>query len=257
MKKSFVILVSLLSFTSSSFAGFEGFDFDDDPSKPVTHAGALLIKRYPQNSPDSMGDQVCMVVGHDCIFDCFAPPAGGVEKSKDFEMKEEKPYYSSLKTLIREVLEETGGLVKLSHATLENTPKLYSKKFHDLLAVVHDNTFSCMGLTRSVQQSCAARDKGAEWKEMDRYDVLPINNVLSVAKIMKTHFDKGGNINNLPNEILSPRKSNGNQTPLVWVETRLKTKVEFCAYYMGAIADTLSQFREILMQNNPDYNFVD
>ena len=248
MKSSVVVLslLSLLSFTNSCFAGFQGFDFEDNPSKPVGHAGALLIKKYPQNHPDGAGEQACLLVGHDKNLNNYAPPAGSVESTLDIEIRDGATYYSSLKTIQREVLEETGGLVHLNDEVLKTLPMLYSSKFHDLLAVVRDDTFSCIALIHSVRNALADLNKSDAWKEMDDYNVLPVDNVITVAQVMKTHFDNGGNINNLPESILSPRKSNHFNTPLVYINTRLGHRVEFCAYYMGAIADTLPQFQDIL-----------
>lgn len=248
MFKKFTILAFGLIFCNLCCAGFEDFDYQDIPSQQVTHAGALLIKKYPENHPDGHGEQLCVLLGHDRNFDTYAPPAGSVEKNIDYVLINDKKYYSSYKTLQREVLEETGGLVCLSDDVIENSPMIYSPNFQDLLAIVRDDTLSCAKLCQSVQQSIADNSKDAGWKEMDRYCTFPVNAIIATAQIMKTHFDQGGTINNLPSSILSNRKANLSNTPLVLVNCRGSGKLEVDAYYMAAIADTLPQFQEIIQK---------
>ncbi|MBA3813327.1 MAG: hypothetical protein H0X26_02360 [Alphaproteobacteria bacterium] len=246
MKRSLLLVLSLVSFTSLCLAGFNDFDFEDNPSQPVGRAGAFLLTRYAYNHTDGHGEQVCLLMGHDKNFNSYAPPSGHTERAKDTEIRNSKIYYSSFKALQREVLEETGGLIHLSDQDLQTAPMLYSSKFKNLLAVVYDENISCDALNKSVQVSLNDPNKDNSWKEMDSYSALPLDNVLCAAQIMKDHFDAGGNIDNLPNAILSPRKSALGNTPLVYVKDRTGKSLELCAYYLGTIADALPKFRTII-----------
>lgn len=242
----FIISVICLNFFNICWSDFDDFEFQGNPLQKVTHAGALLIKKYPANHPDGHGEEFCILLGHDCNLDSYAPPAGSVDKNKDFCIYDGKKYYLSYKALQREVLEETGGAVFLSDEYLAKCPVLYSQLMQDVLAVVRDDTLSCANLLQAVQKTLVDPSKDKDWKEMDNYCTFPVNEVIATAQVMKEHFDKGGTINNLPEIILSKRKTNYQNSPLVWVTCRGGGRLEVDAYYMAAIADTLPQFRQIV-----------
>ncbi|OJW53426.1 MAG: hypothetical protein BGO67_01630 [Alphaproteobacteria bacterium 41-28] len=253
--KKIVLLILFLNIISFQlcFSSFDGFDYQDDPTQPVTHAGALLVKKYPVDHPDGFGEQFCMLMGHDRYLNSWAPASGSVDGGKDFEVRNGRNFYLSTKTMQREVLEETGGCVDLTTVAIAEDSMIYSPRFRDLLGVVRDDTFSCEALNLSVQQSIADPLRDVGWKEMDQYDAFPVSDIIQTARIMKTHFDNRRDLNNnlsaslltLPPSILSPRRSLID-TPLVYVNNRSHQRKEICAYYMGAIADALPQLENIL-----------
>ncbi len=250
--KLFITLVFIFSyFHTQGWTGLseEGFFYQGDPARPVKHAGAILLKQYPHDAPDGVGEQLCMLVVFDKNLHHWTVPAGGVDAALDYVKQGDKKLFSPLKTVRREVLEETAGALYLREKYLESCPTLYSSKFHDLLAVTRDDSLSCAALSACTKRASENVDLSKCWRESKGANVVPVSELLRVGGIMQAHFRAGGDIKNLPSEIVSPNVSRIFKNPLVHLKTRLGQKVEFCAYYMGAIADALDDFNVLLTQN--------
>lgn len=252
MKKVLSFLFLLFSIEGVSWGSFceEGFFHLGDKAKPVHHAGAMILKQYPHNAPDGFGSQLCLIVAYDKNLAHWTIPAGGVDAALDYKVQGDKKLFSPLLTIRREVLEEMAGALYFREEYLHQCPQLYSPRFKDLLVVTKDNNLSCSALSLQTHRFADNVDLSSCWRETKGVDVIPISEVLTVAAIMKTHFDVGGHIKNLPPAVVSPNVSKHFKNPLVYLKTRLGKKIEFCAYYMGAMADALDNLRNVLKQND-------
>ncbi len=251
MKNSIKFLLFLFCVCHQGWTSFseEGFFYQGNNARPVKHAGAILLKQYPRNAPDGLGEQLCMMMVFDKNLNHWTVPAGGVDAALDYVRQGAKKLFSPLMTIRREVLEETAGALYLREKYLESCPTLYSSKFHDLLAVTRDDSLSCAALSACTRSATENVDLSKCWRESKGANVVPVSELLRVGGIMQAHFRAGGDIKNLPSEIVSPNVSRFFKNPLVYLKTRLGQKVEFCAYYMGAIADALDGFKGLLAQN--------
>jgi 8-oxo-dGTP pyrophosphatase MutT (NUDIX family) len=246
-----VVFCSLLALSTPTFAGKNGFDHNDDPLKPVGRGGALLVKKYPKNHPDKKGEQLCILFGHDKNLDCWAPPAGGVKYDEDYDKK--NGTYSSIKTIQREVDEETGGHVKLTEDQIRKSPLLYSPRFQNLLSYNHDDNLSCSALQVAVICALTHPKSTKDQREMDNYEAFPATNVLEVARKMRARFETIPGkpsaktlVSKLPKDILSSKITNYEFSPLVRVRARSGEEKDVCAYYMGTIADMLPELEALL-----------
>lgn len=248
MNKRFISAALLLLSAQSIFASNNAtFDFNGDQNKPVSGGGALLLKSYFEDHPDGRGEDLCLLVGHERNLGYWSLPAGGAEQ-KDGNIAG---------TMRRETLEETGGVVRLSGSE----PTLYSRKFGRAFAVVADDTLGCNDLTKAVQSAIANPALGKEWKEMDRYTAISVNEIIRTADIIRSHWEKvapnyktkSGNVCNyntlwhhhathdLPAAVSPKNTAHGHTIELI---TRNGQKISFSAFYFGSIVDKIGEFKK-------------
>lgn len=248
MNKRFISAALLLLSAQSIFASQNAtFYLDNDPQKPVSGGGALLLKSYFEDHPDGRGEDLCLLVGHEKNLGYWSLPAGGAEL-KDSNI---------IGTIKRETLEETGGVVNVSGSE----PVLYSRKFGRAFAVVADDTLGCNDLTTAVQNAIANPALGGAWKEMDRYTAISVSEITRKAEVIRAHWEKiaptiihkktgqpctyntlwhHDATHNLPAAVSPAMSKHGSTIELI---TRTGVPIRFSAFYFGSIVDRLGDFK--------------
>ncbi|MDP1975191.1 MAG: NUDIX hydrolase [Alphaproteobacteria bacterium] len=144
---------------------------------PVERAGMILIKDYA-GTP-------CVLVGKDKRQGYVNFPAGECDLSD---------HYSS-KAAARETMEETGNALHFSSKDVSKMDYVYSNRHKIQLFVHRDDNLSVTTLTASVVAAQSNAALGREYKEVDQYYAIPIQNLLDVAKgIINAGYPSSQNI---------------------------------------------------------------
>ncbi|MBA4750535.1 MAG: hypothetical protein H2057_07990 [Alphaproteobacteria bacterium] len=254
--KKFPFIISGFLLVASNLLGTPVFHYQDDPNKPVSSGGSILFKQYSDDHPDGYGEDLCVHVGHDRNFDCYAFPSGGAEH-KDTITKDGKTKQSILATIKRETLEETGGAVDLSIDTLEKAPIVYSKKFRKALAVISNDNLGCVTLTNTVKAAIQNPALPGPWKEMDRYVTIPVSVIINTAKAIRKHVSSIGDYDtmdyrkvlaNIPANLRPRNTLITNEHNVIELTTRCGEKIPFSVYYFSAIFDQIDYFEQLVKQ---------
>ncbi|MDP1723750.1 MAG: NUDIX hydrolase [Alphaproteobacteria bacterium] len=132
---------------------------------PVERAGMILVKVYPDGVP-------CVLVGKDIRQGYINFPAGECDLSDQY----------SFKAAARETMEETGNALHFSSKDVSEMDYIYSNRHKIELFIHRDDNLSVNILTASVAAAQSNPALGREYKEVDQYYAIPIQNLLDVAK---------------------------------------------------------------------------
>lgn len=254
--KKFSLLIATFLLVANNLLATPVFHYQDDPNKPVSSGGSILFKHYSADHPDGYGEDLCVHVGHDRNFDCYAFPSGGAE-DKDTITKNGLTKKSILATIKRETLEETGGAVNLSDEELEKAPIVYSKKFRKALAAIPNDNLGCMALTNTVKAAIQNPALPHPWKEMDRYVTIPVDVIIKTARAVRKHIDTIGNYDtmdyrkvlaNIPADLRPRNTLITNEHNVIELTTRCGEKIPFSVYYFSTIFDQIDYFEQLVKQ---------
>lgn len=181
---------------------------------PVERAGIILVKVYPDG-------QTCVLVGKDKRKGYVNFPAGECDASD---------HYSSV-TAARETREETGNALHFSSQDVSNMDYVYSNRHKIQLFVHRDDNLSVNTLTASVVAAQSNPALGREYKEVDQYYAIPIQNLLDVAKgIQNAGYPSSQNIS--AQGLNAIRSKNGHN-------------LVFESHYLAAIAQDYANTKNI------------